>query len=214
MTNPREHRFPSRVRLSGRWGKIRSAARPRWSVAFVAAVAMLLTEAFLLAGGLAWSSGRGGEKVPAPCGCGPRRRAAFGLRYSDSPETNRERSRRPRGLRAPVRRILLSERYKLWRRRGLRGPMSGCAHCALHRAGRLGQDRRRCFDARRALLCSARGQSLSNHARRHLPLSALAHSRLFRRIAERPDAAKRRCGDDAQAASFEQAPDRLKGATT
>ena len=66
MTNPREHRFPSRVRLSGRWGKIRSAARPRWSVAFVAAVAMLLTEAFLLAGGLAWSSGRGGEKVPAP----------------------------------------------------------------------------------------------------------------------------------------------------
>jgi hypothetical protein len=64
MTNPREHGFPSRGRLSGRWGKIRNTARQRPSAALVAAVAILLAGALLLAGGLAWASG--GGKIWAP----------------------------------------------------------------------------------------------------------------------------------------------------
>ena len=65
MTNPREHGFPSHVRLFGRWGKIRNTARPRPSAALVAAVAMLLAGALLLAGGLAWARSSGG-KIWAP----------------------------------------------------------------------------------------------------------------------------------------------------
>ena len=64
MTTPREHGFPSRAGLSGRWGKSRNIARRRPSAAFVAAVAGLLAGALLLAGGLAWA--RSGEKVWAP----------------------------------------------------------------------------------------------------------------------------------------------------
>jgi hypothetical protein len=64
MTNPREHGFPSRGRLSGRWGKIRNTARERPSAALVAPIVIPLAGALLLAGGLAWAGG--GGKIWAP----------------------------------------------------------------------------------------------------------------------------------------------------
>jgi hypothetical protein len=57
MTNPREHGFASRARLSGRWRKIRNTACRRLSVAFVAAIAILLAGSLLLVGGTAARSG-------------------------------------------------------------------------------------------------------------------------------------------------------------
>ena len=198
MTNPREHGFPSRARLSSRMGKTRNTVRRRPSAAFVAAIRDF-------PGGGAPARRRvsvgpwRGESLGARYGNGgPRCRGDHSRRCSDRPKTKRHRSQRPRGLRASLRRILLSERHKLGWRRGLRCPVSGRAHRALHGAGRLGQDRGRGFNARRALLRSARGQSLSNHVRQHLPLSSLARSRLFCGSAERPYAAKGRCGGDAE----------------
>jgi hypothetical protein len=64
MINPQEHGFPRRARLASGQEESRDAARRRPSAAFVAAITILLTGAFLLAGGLAWA--RGGVKVSAP----------------------------------------------------------------------------------------------------------------------------------------------------
>ena len=141
-----------------------------------------------------WRKSLGARYGNGSSGC----RGDDGRRRSDRPQTSRDPTQRFGCLRASLRRILLSERHKLRRRRGVYGPVSRCPHHALHRAGRLGQDRRRSFNARRALLCSARRQSLSNNVRQHLPLSSIAHSRLFRVGPERPHATKGRCRHDVQ----------------
>ena len=131
-------------------------------------------------------------------GSGPRGCGDPGRRCSDRPDAESHESQRSRRLRAPLRRIFLSERHKLRRRRSLRSSMSGRAHCALHRTGRFGQNRGCGFEARRPLHGPARGLSLSNDARQHLHLSSFAQSRIFRVSVERSHAAKGRRGDDAK----------------
>ena len=121
MRDPCEHGFPGRARISGGGAEIRTGAP-------ASARRLCRSSGDFPRGGAAarrrvgvgpWR-GRG-EALGAHGYGGPRHRGGRGRRRSGWRRTKRGQSQRARGLRAPLRRILLSQRDKLGRRRSLRG---------------------------------------------------------------------------------------------